>query len=118
MLIVIAMALLGAAIIAGYAYNRRITPGLRSASIAEGDGWDEDWDHPHLEDCDDDKRPCDLAVHAEDPVYLARKEKEVVKQAEAASSTIAGTELEHVDIPEELSPGDAETSTIEGWSEL
>lgn len=118
LLIVIALALVGAAIIAGYAYNRRFTPGLRSASIAEGDGWDEEWDHPHLEDCDDDRRPCELPVHAEDPIYLARKEKEIVKQAEAASSTIVGTELEHVDIPEELNPGDGETSTVEGWSEL
>ena len=118
LLIVIALALIGAAIIAGYAYNRRFTPGLRSASIAEGDGWDEEWDHPHLEGCDDDNRPCDLLVHAEDPVYLARKEKEVVKQAAAASSTVAGTELEQVDIPEELRPEGNETSTDDGWSEL
>jgi hypothetical protein len=109
LIIIILLALVGAAIIAGVTYNRRYMPGLRRTSILDGDGWHEDWDHPEMEGCDDDKRPCDLPVSTEDPVYVARMEAK--KGTTPKVEEIAGTQLESVDIPQDLKKDDE-------WSEL
>ncbi|UCC92827.1 MAG: hypothetical protein JSW25_09220, partial [Thermoplasmata archaeon] len=110
LLLIILMAIVGAAIVVGITYNRLYMPGLRRTSIHDGDGWHEDWDHPEMEDCDDEKRPCDLPVSDKDPVYMAREEAKNGKTPEVEE--IAGTELEAVELPEELKKGD------DDWSEF
>jgi len=117
LLIIVLLAILGAAIVVAYTYNRRFMPGLRPASIHEGDGWDEEWDHPHLEGCDDDRRPCELPVSSDDPVYQARKAREVERAAGARAAVELGDELEQVAIPENLGSGEEEASSDDGWSE-
>jgi hypothetical protein len=118
LLIIVLLAILGAATVVAYTYNRRFMPGLRSTSIHEGDGWDEEWDHPHLEGCDDDKRPCELPVSHEDPVYQARKAREAEKAAGTTLEAEMGGELEQVTIPEELRTEKEETSSGDDWSEF
>jgi hypothetical protein len=118
LMLIIVMAILGAAIIAGFTYNRRYMPGLRRTTIIEGDGWHEDWDHPEMEECDDDKRPCHLPVSPDDPVYQARMEAKRTKAPEVSVDDIAGTELENVDIPEELKADQGQGSPGDEWSEM
>jgi hypothetical protein len=117
LLLIVLLAILGAAIVVAYTYNRRFMPGLRPASIHEGEGWVEEWDHPNLEGCDDDRRPCELPVSPEDPVYQARKAREVERAAGARAAVAMGDELEQVAIPEELRSGEGDASPEEDWSE-
>jgi len=100
LLIIVLLAILGAAILVTYTYNRRFMPGLRSTSIHDGDGWHEEWDHPGIEECDDERRPCHLPVSTDDPAHLARVEAKNGKTPRVED--IEGTELEQVDLPEEL----------------
>ncbi len=111
LIIVILLAIVGAAIVVGYFYNRRFMPGLRSATIHDGDGWEDEWDHPELEACTEEKRPCELPVSAEDPVYKARKEVKSAPPPEPED--LEGTELESVEMPEEL-----RSSSDDEWSEF
>jgi hypothetical protein len=118
-LILIALALLVATGVAGYTLNRRMTPGLRPVAIEDGDGWHEDWDHPHLEECDDeDKRPCHLNVVPTDPVYQARKAREAEKATQTEPAEATGPELEKVDLPEELRSEGPAVSGEDDWSEF
>jgi hypothetical protein len=114
LIIVVLLAIVGAAIAVGYVYNRRFMPGLRPATIHDGDGWEHEWDHPELEACDDERPPCHLAVSSEDPVYRARVESK--KETTPEVKDLEGTELEMVDIPEELKPKG--TRNEDEWSEF
>jgi hypothetical protein len=118
LMIIVLLAIVGAAIVVAYTYNRRFMPGLRSTAIHEGDGFEEEWDHPELEACDDDNKPCGLKVSPDDPVYLAREEAKKGPTTPGPGE-LEGTELEmvempeleQVDLPEELRPekgGDSE----------
>jgi hypothetical protein len=122
LMIIVLLAIVGAAIVVAYTYNRRFMPGLRSTAIHDGDGFEEEWDHPELEACDEEKRPCGLKVSPEDPVYQAR---EAAKNGTATPdpAKLEGTELEQVEmpdleqveLPEELRPEKAGDSE---WDEL
>ncbi len=114
LIIIVLLAIVGAAIAVAYVYNRRFMPGLRSATIHEGDGWEHEWDHPELDACDDERPPCQLPVSSEDPVYKARVEAKVDKAPEVED--LEGTQLEAVDIPEDLRPEG--TGTDDEWSEF
>lgn len=102
LLLIVVLAILGAALAVAYTYNRRFMPGLRPASIEEGDGWHEEWDHPEIEDCGDERRPCELAVSPEDPVYLEAKRRKEGKVETPDVKEISGTELEQIELPVEL----------------
>jgi hypothetical protein len=102
LLLIVILAILGAALAVAYTYNRRFMPGLRPASIEEGDGWHEEWDHPEIEGCDDERRPCELSVSPEDPVYLEAKRRREGRVETPDVQEISGTELEQVDLPEEM----------------
>ena len=112
LVLVVLMAIVGAAIVVGYFYNRRFMPCLRSTTVHDGDGFEDEWDHPELESCDDDTRPSNLAVSAQDPVYLAREEAESARTPEPEE--LEGTQLEQVELPVEKtsSGGDDE------WAEF
>jgi hypothetical protein len=99
LIMIVLLAIVGAAIVVAYTYNRRFMPGLRSATIHDGDGFEEEWDHPELEACDDEQRPCGLKVSPDDPVYLSR-EASKNGTATPGPGDLEGTELEHVDMPE------------------
>jgi hypothetical protein len=102
LVLVVLLAIVGAAIAVGYYYNRRFMPGLRPATIHEGDGWEHEWDHPELEGCDDQRPPCRLTVSPEDPVYRARAEGKAPVTPEVED--LEGTQLEVVELPGALEP--------------
>jgi hypothetical protein len=132
LLLIVLLAIVGAAIVVAYTYNRRFMPGLRSTAVHDGDGFEEEWDHPELVTLEEERRPSELPVHPEDPVYRAREAR---KNGAAAPGPgdLEGTELEQVempdlesvDLPEELgaskgdaSKGDASKGDASEWDEF
>lgn len=98
LIIAVVLSMVIAAAVAGYVYNRNYMPGLRSVSLEGGDGWEEEWDHPHLGRAEEEKvPPSRLPVVSDTPLS-----KVASSGAGRATPAGEGVKLEQVDLPEEL----------------
>lgn len=115
LIIAVVLAVVVAAAVVGYVYNRNYMPGLRSVSLEDGDGWEEEWDHPHLSREEDEKvPPSRLPVVADTP--LAK-----VTARTAVHETPSGkkVELEQLDLPDELRLKEEGTASSDNeWQEF